>query len=66
MEAALSAGVSRIVYTSSVAALGIPGDGTPGDEETPARLTLALRIANRGDAPAQLGALHRGRQSAGQ
>ena len=36
MRAALDAGVSRIVYTSSVATLGIPPDG-PGDEETPVR-----------------------------
>ena len=33
--AALDAGVSRIVYTSSVATLGIRSDGIPGDEETP-------------------------------
>ena len=26
---------SRIVYTSSVATMGIPADGTPGDEGTP-------------------------------
>lgn len=35
MEAALAAGVERIVYTSSVATLGINADGTPGDETTP-------------------------------
>ncbi len=35
MEAAKEAGVGRIVYTSSVATLGIPKDGSPGDEETP-------------------------------
>lgn len=35
MQAALDAGVKRIVYTSSVAVLGIPKDGTPGDENTP-------------------------------
>ncbi|MDR3416750.1 MAG: NAD-dependent epimerase/dehydratase family protein [Nevskia sp.] len=33
--AARDAGVQRIVYTSSVAVLGIPKDGTPGDEDTP-------------------------------
>nr|VFJ69109.1 MAG: dihydroflavonol-4-reductase [Candidatus Kentron sp. DK] len=38
MEAALEAGVSRIVYTSSVATLGIHRDGTPADEETPSGL----------------------------
>lgn len=35
LEAALQAGVQRAVYTSSVGTLGNPGDGTPGDEETP-------------------------------
>jgi dihydroflavonol-4-reductase len=35
MEAALAAGVERVVYTSSVAALRIPDDGTPGDETQP-------------------------------
>jgi dihydroflavonol-4-reductase len=33
--AAQRAGVQRIVYTSSVATLGIPKDGTPGSEDTP-------------------------------
>ena len=35
MQAALDAGVERIVYTSSVAALGINQSGEPADEETP-------------------------------
>jgi len=30
--------VSRVVYTSTVGALGIPGDGTPGTEATPVSL----------------------------
>ena len=33
--AARDAGVERIVYCSSVAALGLEGDGTPGTEDTP-------------------------------
>ena len=33
--AARDAGVERIVYCSSVAALGLIGDGTPGTEDTP-------------------------------
>lgn len=37
-QAVRAAGVARLVYTSSVATLGIPGDGTPGDEETPVTL----------------------------
>jgi len=35
MQAALKAGVERIVYTSSVATLGLHDDGTPADENTP-------------------------------
>jgi dihydroflavonol-4-reductase len=38
MEAAGDAGVARIVHTSSVGALGIPTDGTPGTEDTPVTL----------------------------
>jgi dihydroflavonol-4-reductase len=38
MEAALAQGVASIVYTSSVAVLGIIGDGTPSDETTPSTL----------------------------
>jgi dihydroflavonol-4-reductase len=33
--AARRAGVEKTVYTSSVATIGIPADGTPGDEQTP-------------------------------
>jgi dihydroflavonol-4-reductase len=35
LDAAGRAGVRRVVYTSSVATIGIPGDGTPGNEDTP-------------------------------
>jgi dihydroflavonol-4-reductase len=35
LDAARRTGVQRIVYTSSVATIGIPADGTPGDEQTP-------------------------------
>ncbi len=38
LRAAAEAGVSRVVYTSTVGALGIPPDGRPGTEETPASL----------------------------
>jgi len=38
MEAALAQRVASIVYTSSVATLGIIGDGTPSDETTPSAL----------------------------
>jgi dihydroflavonol-4-reductase len=36
--AAKAAGVERVVYTSSVATLGLNPDGTPADEETPVGL----------------------------
>jgi dihydroflavonol-4-reductase len=39
LDAARRGGVQRIVYTSSVATIGIPGDGTPGDEQTPNSLS---------------------------
>jgi len=35
LQTALELGVERVVYTSSVAALGLPEDGRPADEETP-------------------------------
>jgi len=38
MEAALTAGIGRIVYTSSVATLGLRDDGKPANEGTPVSL----------------------------
>jgi dihydroflavonol-4-reductase len=38
LNAARLAGVERIVYTSSVATIGLPADGSPGDEDTPVKL----------------------------
>jgi dihydroflavonol-4-reductase len=38
LEAARAVGVERTVYTSSVATVGIPTDGAPGDEQTPVEL----------------------------
>jgi dihydroflavonol-4-reductase len=35
LEAAQRAGLQRVVYTSSVATVGIPTDGSPGREDTP-------------------------------
>jgi dihydroflavonol-4-reductase len=35
LDAARRSGVKRVVYTSSVATIGIPVDGTPGDEQSP-------------------------------
>jgi dihydroflavonol-4-reductase len=39
LNAARSAGVARVVYTSSVATIGIPPGGLPGNEESPAGLS---------------------------
>jgi dihydroflavonol-4-reductase len=39
MQAAQRAGVARMVYTSSVACVGLPADGTPGREDTPVSLS---------------------------
>ncbi len=44
LRAALAAGVERVVYTSTVGALGNPGDGTPGNEDTP--VTLADMVGH--------------------
>ncbi len=35
LQAALDSGIAKVVYTSTVGALGIPHDGTPGTETTP-------------------------------
>jgi dihydroflavonol-4-reductase len=40
--AARHAGVERTVYTSSVATMGIPSDGSPGDEQTPVSLEAMI------------------------
>jgi dihydroflavonol-4-reductase len=39
LEAAQRAAVTRIVYTSSVATIGLPADGSPGKEDSPVALT---------------------------
>jgi len=44
LTAAAAAGVNRVVYTSTVGALGNPGDGTPGTEDTP--VTLADMVGH--------------------
>jgi dihydroflavonol-4-reductase len=38
LEAAAATGVEKVVYTSTVGALGNPGNGTPGNEDTPVGL----------------------------
>jgi dihydroflavonol-4-reductase len=39
LDAARHAGVERMVYTSSVATIGLPADGAPGEEETSVAVT---------------------------
>lgn len=39
LAAAREYNVEKVIYTSSVAALGIPNDGTPGTEQTPVALS---------------------------
>ncbi len=38
LQAARRAGITRVVYTSSVATIGLPADGAPGREDTPVAL----------------------------
>jgi dihydroflavonol-4-reductase len=47
MEAALRQGVTRVVYTSSVAVLGKCGDGAPADEETAVCLEDMIGVYKR-------------------
>jgi len=47
LEAAAEAGVERIVYTSSVAVLGINPDKTPADETTPVTLAQMIGVYKR-------------------
>ncbi|HVT59574.1 MAG TPA: hopanoid-associated sugar epimerase [Thermoanaerobaculia bacterium] len=58
LDAAAAAGVERVVYTSSVGALGLRRDGAPADEQTPVTIDdmvgpykrskfLAERVAER-------------------
>jgi dihydroflavonol-4-reductase len=42
LQAALEVGVKKVVYTSSVATIGLPDDGTPGDETMTLPLSKAI------------------------
>jgi dihydroflavonol-4-reductase len=62
--AARRAGVTRIVYTSSVATMGIPADGTPGDEDTPVQLADMIGHYKRSKYLAEQAALELARDGA--
>jgi dihydroflavonol-4-reductase len=53
MSAALAAGVERIVYTSSVATLGLNLDGTPADETSPLAENQAIGAYKRSKVVAE-------------
>jgi dihydroflavonol-4-reductase len=57
LTAALKARVERVVYTSSVATIGIPADGTPGDERTPVVLEAMIGHYKRSKFLAERAAL---------
>jgi dihydroflavonol-4-reductase len=62
LQAAAAAGVERVVYTSTVGALGNPGDGTPGTEETPVSLADMVGHYKRSKFLAEQAALDFARQ----
>jgi dihydroflavonol-4-reductase len=47
MRACIAAGVQRVVYCSSVAALGLTADGTPADETTPTSEAAMIGVYKR-------------------
>jgi len=53
MGAALAAGVDRVVYTSSVATLGLNPDGSPADETSPLDETQAIGAYKRSKVVAE-------------
>ncbi|HEX4153609.1 MAG TPA: hopanoid-associated sugar epimerase [Steroidobacteraceae bacterium] len=61
LAAALEARVERVVYTSSVATIGIPADGAPGDERTPVTLEAMIGHYKRSKFLAEQAALEAAR-----
>jgi dihydroflavonol-4-reductase len=61
LAAARQAGVGRVVYTSSVATIGIPAAGTPGDERTPVALEAMIGHYKRSKFLAEQAALEAAR-----
>jgi dihydroflavonol-4-reductase len=64
LDAALQAGVERIIYTSSVATVGLPADGSPGTEDTPVGLADMIGHYKRSKFLAEQLALERVRAAA--
>jgi dihydroflavonol-4-reductase len=62
LKAARRGGVERVVYTSSVATIGIPADGTPGDESTPVALEAMIGHYKRSKFLAEQAALEEARE----
>jgi dihydroflavonol-4-reductase len=61
LKAAGHAGVERVVYTSSVATIGIPADGSAGDERTPVALEAMIGHYKRSKFLAEQAALQAAR-----
>jgi dihydroflavonol-4-reductase len=57
LQAALELGVQKVVYTSSVATIGLPADGTPGDETMVLSLCQAIGHYKRSKVLAEQAAL---------
>ncbi len=64
IEAARQAGVARVVYTSSVATMGLLSDGTIADEDTPVDLSHMIGHYKRSKFLAEQVALEAGRAGA--
>jgi len=62
LDAAAAAGVPRVVYTSSVAVLGINRDRTPADEETPVTVQQMIGHYKRSKFLAEQAVLARARE----
>jgi dihydroflavonol-4-reductase len=62
LRAAHAAGAERIVYCSSVAALGLTADGTPADETTPVDPAALVSTYKRSKYEAEQAALELARQ----
>jgi dihydroflavonol-4-reductase len=62
LEAARREGVGRVVYTSTVGCIGIRGDGTPGDEDSPVTLEEMTGAYKRSKFLAEQAALQYARE----